>query len=135
MLGREVLDTLELGLEVQGVSHLVEEEGEEEVTPVFVELDESGLFVLVDRVAKAVALDHDVSHGAKHDSCEVEVTEPPVISEVVLDLLANVSDIVLIVGDVVEDVDPCVKAFVHILVVLVELRSNLELQSILVAVS
>jgi len=50
-----VLDPLELGLEVQSVTHLVEQEGEEEVAPARLEGHEAGQFVLVHGVGKGVA--------------------------------------------------------------------------------
>ena len=42
------LNSCEFGLELKSVSHLLEEEGQEEVSPIVVELIESGNFILDD---------------------------------------------------------------------------------------
>ena len=55
-----LLNTGELGLELESITHLVEEEGKEELSPVIVEGDESVDFVLGNRLTEAVAVDHNV---------------------------------------------------------------------------
>jgi len=56
------VDVVKLLLEVQRISHLVKEEGEEEVSPTLVESCPPVRFPLHDTLVELVALGHDFTH-------------------------------------------------------------------------
>jgi hypothetical protein len=130
-----VVDEHKLVLEGQSIAHLVEEEGEEELTPVLVELSESLDFILSHRVAELVAVDNDVGDGVEQNARKVQVGEPPVSGRSILNHLPSVGHIILKVWDVVKQLYPGVEALVHVVVVVVELGSDLELKGVLERVS
>jgi len=129
-----VLDALELGLEVQRVTHLVEQKGEEELTGFVSESDETLRLILVDRVAESVALHDDLADWAEHDARQVKVVEPPVVGLVVLNGELDLSHVVLVERDVVHQVHPPVEALIDVEVVLIKLGTDLELEGILVGI-
>ena len=67
------LDSLKLGLEIQSISHLVEEESQEEVTPVAVESEESSVLNRVEGVRKGIAVGQRICNGSINDTSQVEV--------------------------------------------------------------
>lgn len=129
-----LLNTGELGLELESIAHLVEEEGKEELSPVIVEGDESVDFVLSHRLTEAVAVDYNVRDWGKQDACQVQIGEPPVGLHLLIDVDLCVSYIILEVGDVVEEEDPGVEALIHKVIIVVQLGTNFELKCVLVSI-
>jgi len=56
----------------------MEEESEEEFSPIVSKLSESCLFILGDRVDEFVALNDNVRDWSEDDSSEVKVSEVPI---------------------------------------------------------
>ena len=71
LLGSVLGNRSEFGLEVQGISHLVEEESKEEVSPVGVELEPPGLLLQSDVFLPLPALREDVGEWATDETGQV----------------------------------------------------------------
>jgi len=78
-----------------------------------------------------VAVNDDVRNGVKHNTCHVQICKPPVSGSSILNHLATVCDVVVIVGDIVEQLNPCVEALINVVVVVIELGTDLELEGVL----
>ena len=122
-----VLDPLELGLEVQSVTHLVEQEGEEEVAPARLEGHEAGQFELVHGVGEGIAAGERVSDGAEDSSCCVEVRQEHGIVHPLLHLIPVFCHVVIEVGSGINRVHKVIDAQVCVLSVRVrEFHSDEE---------
>ena len=110
-----VLDPLELGLEVQSVTHLVEQEGEEEVAPARLEGHEAGQFELVHSVGEGVAAGKRVSDGAEDSSRCVEVGQEHGVVQPLIHLLPVHSHVVIEVSSSINRVHKVIDAQVCVL--------------------
>ena len=122
-----VLDPLELRLEVQSVTHLIEQEGEEEVAPARLEGHEAGQFELVHGVGEGIAAGERVSNGAEDSSCCVEVRQEHGIVHPLLHLIPVLCHVVIEVGSGINRVHKVIDAQVCVLSVRVrEFHSDEE---------
>lgn len=69
------LNALKFGLEAESISHLIEQEGQEELSPALIEGQEPRTFVIVHLLHKGVAVGDGIRNGAvDHSSC-IQVEE------------------------------------------------------------
>ena len=120
------LDSLKLGLEIQSISHLVEEESQEEVTPVAVESEESSVLNLVEGVREGIAVGQRICNGSINDTSQVEVWFKVVRLLARFEQGGMLGDVVGEVSALVETVDDIVEARVSVFIGVGKLGTNDE---------
>ena len=73
LLFLQVFNTCELGLEIECVTHLVEQEGQEEVADAVVESQEASVLDCVETLDEAIAIWERVSDGTTDDLRRIKV--------------------------------------------------------------
>jgi hypothetical protein len=116
-------DVGELLLEIKSVSHLVEQEGEEEISPVFFKSEPALLLAINNTAAKLVALGDNRREIASDQTSHVEEGMEPVLFGF---SVGPQGDVVLIVHDIVEHKDDGLETLVSVIVEVVQLESKEE---------
>jgi hypothetical protein len=115
-------DVLKLLLEIQSISHLVEEESQKEISPAALETRPPVFFVLSGGLVKLIAFRKDVRHRTSYNSSCVQIHVEPVLVLV----LGHKRLVILEIGEVVDHKDPGVDALIGEVVPLVELQTHEE---------
>jgi len=122
-----VLNPLKLCLEVQSVTHLIEQKGEEEVAVTISEGREPCRFIIVKRRSESIAAGKRVSDRAEDSACDIEIGQEQSVVQPLLHLLPVHSDVVVEVGLGVNRVDQVIDAQVCVISVRVsEFHSDEE---------
>lgn len=126
------LDVDDSLLEVKCVTHLVEQEGQEEVSPVLVEGEPARHFFGVHALSELVAVGHDVRHVPSDHACDVqEWIEPSLVQVWILEQ----RQVVLKIHNVVEHEEDVVEARVRKVIPVRQFQTQKERVGVVVLIS
>lgn len=121
-----LLDARKFGLEIERISHLIEEEGEEEVAPIVVKLSETFDFDARAILIKLVAVGHCRGNGAPNHASDVQIRLKIVAVRPIFHAKSVLCYIIFEVDSVVCRVDKRLHALLGKVVVLVNFGAQKE---------
>ena len=131
LFGFVLRNTCEFRLEVQGITHLIEQEGQEEITPVRIKFEPASTFNSDNIFTPLPALWENVSHRTSNETSDIQEQVELVFAT---SFFINVGPIVKIVVDVVDSTNNGIHAFISLLVSLGEFGTDQECVHILILI-
>ena len=131
LFGFVLRNTCEFRLEVQGIAHLIEKEGQEEITPVGIKFKPASTFNSDNVFSPLPTLWENVSHWTSNETSDIQEQVELVFST---SFFIYVGPVVKIVVDVVDCTNNGIHAFVSLLVSLGEFGTDQECVHILILI-